>query len=247
MLTHRNQRAAEFPTTRWSLIFTAGRPPAQKSRQAFAALCEAYWGPAYAYLRHCGCDVDEAQDIVQAFFARLLEKPVLQHAEPGRGRFRALLRVSLKHFLANERSRSRAQKRGAGLVSSIGDAESVERWCRLEPLDHETPDRVYDRRWAFVVLERAMKRLRAEFARAGKQTLFDALKPHLTSDADGASYRRLAADLGLSEGAVRVAVHRVRRRYNALLRDEIGQTVTTPEEVDDEIRYLRAVIRGGRY
>ncbi len=246
MLTLGGHRAVEFPTTRWSLIFAAGRPPADQSRQAFAALCEAYWRPAYAYVRRQGCTVEEAQDLVQDFFAHLLEKPVLQRADPERGRFRALIRVSLKHFLSNERSRSRTKKRGAGVLIVLGNLERAESWCRLEPIDHETPDRVYDRRWALTVLDRVMSHLRAEFVRAGKTTLFDALKPHLTSEAAPSSYPQLAADLGLSEVAVRVAVHRLRRRFNAVLHEEIGATVTTPEEVAGEIRYLRAVLSRGR-
>jgi DNA-directed RNA polymerase specialized sigma24 family protein len=247
MLTHGGARASAFPTTRWSRIFTARQPQTGRAQQALAALCEAYWRPSYAYLRRQGCNADEAQDTVQAFFVHLLEKPMLLRADPERGRFRALLRVSLKHFLSNQRSRDRAIKRGAGVLTVLSNLESAESWCRLEPLDHDTPDRLYDRRWALLVLDRVMNRLRAEFVRAGKASLFDAMAPYLTCDGEPASYRSLGADLDMTEGAVRVAVHRLRRRYNAVLHDEIGQTVATPEQIADEIRYLRAVLGGGRY
>ena len=233
-----------FPATHWSLIFEAGRQHTPGARQAFALLCEAYWQPAYAYLRRLGCSVDEAQDLVQEFFVRLLEKPVLHRADPEWGRFRSLLRVSLKHFLLSDRARSQARKRDIRLLTVFSDLESAESWCRLELMDRETPERAYDRRWALAVLDRVMNRLRAEFVRAGKVRLFDALKPHLTCEADPSSYRRLAADLDMAEGTVRVAVHRLRRRYTAVLHDEIGLTVTTPEEIADEIRYLRSVIGG---
>jgi RNA polymerase sigma factor (sigma-70 family) len=247
VLTVKRPHAVDlFPTTRWSVVVAAGQRSTHQSREAFAALCEAYWRPAYAYLRGQGCSVDDAQDLVQDFFAHLLEKPVLRQADPERGRFRALLRVSLKHFLSNTRARSRTSKRGGGLVTLISDLESAEGWWAFEPLDHESPDRVYDRRWALVVLERVMNRVRGEFVRAGKTALFDALKPHLVSDVAPASYRELAAALGMSEAAVRVAVHRLRRRYNTALHDEIARTVATPGDVTAEIQYLRSVLRLGR-
>jgi RNA polymerase sigma factor (sigma-70 family) len=247
MLTFKNPHAVDlFPTTHWSVVAAAGHRSTHQSREAFAALCDAYWRPAYAYLRRQGCSVDEAQDLVQDFFAHLLEKPVLQQADRERGRFRALLRVSLKHFLSNDRARHRTRKRGGGLVSLFSDLESAEGWSAFEPLDHESPDRVYDRRWALIVLERVMNRVRTEFVRAGKTALFDALKPRLVSDVAPASYRELAVALGLSDAAVRVAVHRLRRRYNAALHDEIARTVTTSADVTGEIQYLRAVLRHGR-
>ena len=210
-------------------------------------MCEAYWSPAYAYLRRLGCSVDDAQDVAQAFFVHVLEKPTLLRANPARGQFRTLLRVSLKHFLSDERTRSQAQKRGAGRVSRLSDVQSTEAWCRLEPLDEDTPDLVYDRRWALTVLARVTGRLRAEFASTNTITLFDALKPHLTLEGDPSSYAQLATDLGMSEGAIKVAVYRLRRRYRALLREEVGDTVDTVEDIDGEISYLRAVMRrGGR-
>ena len=237
-------RAARFPTTHWSVILKARQAPTRESRQALAALCEAYWSPAYAYVRRLGCSVDEAQDLVQDFFVRLLEKPALLQADPELGRFRTLVRVSLRHFLSDERARGRAKKRGAGLLIPLATLESSEDWCRLEPLDDETPDRVYDRRWAFTVLERVMKRLRAEFTRTNKITLFDALKSHLTFDGNPTSYAKLASDLEMSEGAVRIAVYRLRRRYQTLLHDEVAGLVERAEDIDGEIRYLGAVLSG---
>ena len=238
----RVNRAARFPTTQWSVIRKARLPHTHESRQALAALCEAYWSPAYAYVRRLGCSVDEAQDLVQDFFARLLEKPTLLRADPELGQFRTLVRVSLKHFLSDERARGRAKKRGAGLLIPLTSLESSEDWCRLEPLDDETPDRVYDRRWAFAVLERVIDRLRAEFGTVNKMPLFDALKSHLTFEASPTSYAQLATDLEMSEGAVRIAVYRLRRRYRTLLREEVGGLVERAEDIEGEIRYLREVM-----
>lgn len=237
-------RAAGFPTTHWSLIRKAGQPQTYESREAFAALSQAYWSPVYAYLRRLGCSADDAQDLVQDFFVHLLEKPVLKGADPERGQFRTLLRLWLTHFVSNDRARCRAKKRGAERLTTLSDAESAENWWRLEPRDDETPDVVYDRRWALTVLEHVTDRLRAEFASTNKIALFDALKLHLTFDGDPSSYAQEAIDLGMSEGAIRVAVYRLRRRYETLLREEVGNTVDKPEDVDGEICYLRAAIRG---
>ena len=246
MLTSFRQGGRDFPTTRWSLIFAARRREEPSARHALATLCEVYWRPAYAYVRRLGCTADEAQDLVQGFFTHVLEKPMWQSVDPERGRFRSLLRVSLAHFLSNERARQRAAKRGASMLVRLGNLQSAEAWCRLEPLQHNTPEQVYDRRWALLLLDRVMSLLQAEFVRPGKAALFEALQPHLTGDPDAAAYDHLAATLSMTEGAVRVAVHRLRRRYTALLRDEIGRTVATPDAIDDEIRYLRTVIGGGR-
>jgi RNA polymerase sigma factor (sigma-70 family) len=232
--------------TRWTLVLAAARiENAEPAMRALTELCHTYWPPLYAYIRRQGCDTHEAEDLTQEFFSRLLAKNYLADADPAKGKFRSFLLASLKHFLANERDRARAKKRGGGETVIALDALGEEARRRIEPLDNESPDKVFDRQWALTLLDRALKRLRMEFAGGGREKLFDALKGFLTGDAPAQSHAEIGAKCGLSEGAVKVAVHRMRRRYRDLLREEVAQTVAAPEEIDREIRDLFAAFQPG--
>jgi RNA polymerase sigma-70 factor (ECF subfamily) len=206
-----------------------------------ATLCETYWYPLYAFLRSRHYGAEEAQDLTQAFFAHLLEKQAIRQADPSRGRFRSFLLVSLKNFAANERDRAIAAKRGGGVA--ILSLETAEGRFQMEPPSDETPDRVFDRRWALALLDRVMSRLKVEMSRGVRPSQFDRLKPYLTGDQPQLSYAEAAIDLNTSEGAIKVTVHRLRRRFRDLVRDEIAHTVSSPEEIEDELRHLWASVR----
>jgi len=225
------------------VVARAGRGGSAEARAALATLCESYWFPLYAFVRREGCSADDAQDLIQAFFVRLLEKNYLAVADRARGRFRSFLLAALKHFLANERKRGRAQKRGGGRAAISLDFPAAENRYRLEPADELTPERLYEKRWALALLDRVLQRLRDELAGAGKLARFDHLKQFLTGEPETESYRQIAGELAMSEGAVKVAVHRLRRRYRELLEDEIAQTVAGPEEVEEERRALLAAVQ----
>lgn len=231
-----------FATTQWSVVLSAGKDSTPKSRAALSALCATYWPPLYAYLRRTGCSREVAEDTVQGFFALLLEREDLRTVSPERGRFRSFLLASLKHFLANERDRERALKRGGGRTVVSINAEDAEQRLANEPADRRTPETAFDREWALTLLERIHEQLRDEHAAAGKQERYDRLRPLLTGDGSS-SLREAAAALGLSEGATKVAVHRLRQRFGELLRAEILQTVATPDEVDEEVRALFEALR----
>jgi RNA polymerase sigma-70 factor (ECF subfamily) len=231
-----------FHTTRWSLVLHAGGKQAGEERQAadaLADLCRSYWYPLYAFLRREGRDAHTAADLTQAFFAQLLSGDALAKADPARGRFRSFLLASLKHFAANERRRDRAEKRGGGQTPLSFDLAEGEQRYRLEPADASTPERVFERRWAMTVIDRAMARLGEESAAAGKESLFAELKGSLAGD-DERSQQELADRLGMTAGAVKVAVHRLRKRCRELLREEVAGTVADSEEIDDEIHRLMA-------
>jgi RNA polymerase sigma factor (sigma-70 family) len=231
-----------FATTHWSVVLSAGRPESARYQQALEALCRTYWFPLYAYLRRHGFDAQKAEDHIQAFFASLLEKRGLRLADPKRGRFRSFLLTALKHFLANEHARAQAQKRGGGRKILSLDIENAENQYIREPRDELSPEKLFERSWALAVLDRTMARLQAEAAAAKKQKLFDCLKVYLTAEKNAISYNEMAANLKMTEGAVKVAVHRLRQRYRDLLRDEIAQTVTTEEQINEEIRDLFAAL-----
>lgn len=233
--------AREFHTTRWSLVLAAQKDSdSTGARRALAELCRDYWYPLYAFARRRGHSPHDAQDLTQAFFADLLERNPTS-ADPARGRFRSYLLGALKHFLANEWHRAHAQKRGGGRRIIEWDALDPEKRYALEPHAEGNPDALYDRRWALDLLDRAIGRLRAEFDSKGDGATFDALKATLT----GAEPPRedLARQLGMSEGALKVAIHRLRQRYRELLRAEIADTVDSPADVDGEMRHLVAVLR----
>ena len=201
-------------------------------------LCQIYWRPLYAFVRRRGLAVHDAQDLTQAFFAHVLEHHALGTVAPAKGRFRSFLLASLKHFLDNEWHKSRALKRGGNQVFvSWEDLSSAEREHQA-PREDQTPEKAFNRRWALLLLERVMERLRCECVAARKTDLFETLKDHLTGDTPGLSYQVVASRLGMTEGAVKVTVHRLRRRFGELLRAQIAQTVQDPDEVDDEIRQL---------
>lgn len=231
-----------FPTTSWSLVAASGEQLNAQARHALETLCERYWYPLYAFIRRQGYDVEKAHDLAQEFFVRIIEKHYMQTADPLRGRFRTFLLASLKHFLNNEADREQAQKRGGGntlLPIELGSAEDS---YRLEPAHDVTPEKIFERSWALTLLETVMSQLQQEFAKAGKATQFDRLKPLLVGDGIRTPYSQIAVELGMSEGAVKVAIHRSRRRFRELLRAEIAETVANEDEVDEEIRYLSTVL-----
>lgn len=230
-----------FRTTRWSLIAAAGDAAAPDRTRALADLCRLYWYPVYAHVRRRTPDRHQAEDLTQAFFARLLEKNDLAAADPARGRFRTFLLAACQHFLANQHDHDTAAKRGGRIrLLSIDFGQGEERFTR-EPADRVTPEAEFERRWAMTLLDQTLRDLRAEYAEAGKGHLFDVLKGTLTGD--GVGYRELGAKLKLTEGAVKVAVHRLRQRYRDKLRAVIAETVETPAAVDDEIRDLFAALK----
>ena len=231
-----------FATTHWSVVLSASQPDSTRYQQALEALCRTYWFPLYAYLRRHGFDAQNAEDHIQAFFAGLLEKRGLRLADPKRGRFRSFLLTALKHFLANEHARAQAQKRGGGRKILSLDIENAENQYIREPRNELSPEKLFERSWALAVLDRTMAQLQAEAAVAKKEKHFDCLKVYLTAEKNAVSYNEVAAMLNMTEGAVKVAVHRLRRRYRDLLRDEIAQTVTTEEQINEEIRDLFAAL-----
>ena len=234
-----------FATTHWSLVLSAGDQPSPQAADALEKLCRAYWLPIYAFVRRQGRSPHDAQDLTQEFFARLLEKNYLAGADPAKGRFRSFLLASLKHFLANEWDKTKAQKRGGGQVMIPIDIKSAENSGGFEPADNLTAEKIFERRWALTLLEQVLRRLRAEYVRDGREKLFAQLKPTLTETSRTVGYAEIATRLGTTEGAVKVAVHRLRQRYREVLRAEIADTVASPEEVEDEIRNLFAALAGG--
>ena len=233
---------SQFPATRWSLVVAAGDPHRKEARSALVSLCESYWYPLYAYLRRRGYSSDQAQDLTQEFFVRMIEGRYLDRAEPEKGRFRAFLLTSLKFFVADEEDRRRAHKRGGGMVVPLEFSSGEERYQR-EPGHDETPERIYERRWALSVLDRVVEKLRNEFVQHGRPDHFERLKVFLLGQSD-APYAALAQELNTSEGALKVAIHRLRKRYRELFRQEIADTVADPAAVESELRHLAAALTG---
>jgi RNA polymerase sigma-70 factor (ECF subfamily) len=231
---------SEFPTTRWTLVAAAADPQRQEARSALVSLCESYWYPLYAYLRRRGYPADGAQDLTQEFFKRVLEGRYLDRADPGKGRFRSFILTSLKFFAADEGDRHRALKRGGGAVVPLELPSGEERYQR-EPAHDETPERIFERRWALAVLDRVVERLRRDFAEHGRPEDFERLKVFLLGRSD-APYAVLAREMNTTEGALKVAIHRLRKRYRELFRQEIADTVADPAEVEPELRFLASVL-----
>jgi len=240
--TSPSPKMARFATTHWSVVRAAGHPASPGYRQALETLCKTYWFPLYAYMRRHGYERHDAEDYTQEFFARLLDKHALRVADPKQGRFRSFLLGALKHFLANERDRIRAKKRGGGRRTLSLDFEEAEGKYTLEPVERLTPEKVFERSWALTILERTMNRLQAEANSTNKQELFAHLKSHLTSNKRSIPYSNLADKLNISEGAVKVAMHRLKKRYRKILHDEIAQTVASEDQVEQEIRDLFAAL-----
>jgi RNA polymerase sigma-70 factor (ECF subfamily) len=232
-----------FASTRWSLVVAAGLRDSPESEEALATLCRLYWYPLYAYARRRSLSAEDAQDVTQEFFARLLDKDYLRQADPERGKFRTFLLTAFQHFLAKEQERATAQKRGGGRKTLRLDFDLGEQRYRREPSHDSTPEALYERGWAMSLLEQGLARLREELAQAGKQRLFACLKETLTAAEPARPYSELAGELGLSAEALKVAVHRLRRRYRELIRAEIAQTVTTDQEIEDELRDLFTAVR----
>jgi len=235
---------AQFATTHWSKVLAAGDSSAPGAKEALEGLCRTYWYPLYAFVRRQGQSPHDAQDLTQEFFAWLLESKQLRVADSERGRFRSFLLGMLKNFLSDERKRVQAQKRGGGCALISLDAALAEERYDLEPAIDLTPEIIFDRRWAWTVMEQTVARLRDEYVAAGRAELFEQLKHFQPGEEAGRSYAEVAERLGLSEGAVKSAIWRLRQRHRDLLREEIAQTVATPAEVDEEIRYLVAVLGG---
>lgn len=231
-----------FVTTRWTVVLSAREKDSPEAGVALDQLCRIYWYPLYAYVRRLGHSCHDAQDLTQGFFARLLARDYLAAVEREKGRFRTFLLMAFKRFLADEWDRARAQKRGGGQKPLSLDTATAEVRYQAEMADDRTPDRLYEHRWALALLDQAINRLQAEFARAGKAGEFARLKTFLTARKGAIPYAAVAAEMGLSEGALRVAVHRLRRRFREVFREEIAQTVAGPEEIEEEIRHLLAAL-----
>jgi RNA polymerase sigma factor (sigma-70 family) len=232
--------SSRFPTTRWTVVVAAGNPHRKEARSALVSLCENYWYPLYAYLRRRGYPADQAQDLTQEFFMRVLEGRYLDRAEREKGRFRAFILTSLKFFVADEEDRQRAHKRGGGAVLPLEFSSGEDRYQR-EPVHDQTPERIFERRWALSVLDRVVEKLRDEFVQHSRPEHFERLKVFLLGQSDR-PYAALAREMSTSEGAVKVAIHRLRKRYRELFRQEIADTVADPAEVESELRYLAAVL-----
>ena len=238
-----HDQADRFMTTRWTQVIAAGQRESPQSDQALASLCGTYWYPLYAFVRRQGYGPEEAQDLTQEFFAQLLEKNYLGDADQGRGKFRSFLLTSLKHFLSNQRDRARAKKRGGGRAMLSLDFQSAERQYRQEPAHMATPERLFERRWALTLLDRVLTRLEEEYNASGNAAVFHHLKESLIREKGATPYRQVAEEFEMTEGAVKVAVHRLRKRYRRLLEHEISQTVSTAAELEDEMQQLFTAVR----
>jgi RNA polymerase sigma-70 factor (ECF subfamily) len=234
--------AAWFTTTHWSIVLAAGRAGSPEADGALEQLCRDYWYPLYAYIRRRGHSPHDAQDLVQEFFARFLGKNYLEGLNAERGKFRSFLLASLNHFLANAHDRASAAKRGGGRQLISLDENSAEERYHLEPATRLTPATIFERRWALTLLDAALRRLREEYARSGREAQFLRLKQYLEGDVGRGDYNQAAADLRSSPGAIAMAVQRLRRSYRELVRAEIARTVAEPSEVEEELKHLFAVL-----
>ena len=229
-----------FKTTQWSLILEAART--QRDSAAMNELCGRYWYPIYAFVRRSGYQKADAEDLTQGFFQRLIDQDFLHHVDPSRGRFRWFLLASRKNYLIKERERALAQKRGAGAVHVSLDLQRGDELYQIEPATHLTPEQLFDRRWAMSLLDAAVSELREEYAATGKAELFERLLPLVVGDQEPAA--QVGLELGMSAGAVRIALFRLRRRFRAILRQMVKMTVSKNTEIDDEIRYLLSAVAG---
>jgi RNA polymerase sigma factor (sigma-70 family) len=231
-----------FATTHWSVVLDAGRRDGPRSAEALETLCRTYWYPLYAFVRRQGNDAAEAQDLTQGFFARLITRMELESADRARGRFRSFLLASMKHYLADEWRRAHTQKRGGQVRFVSFEGDVAERRYREEAAPDIPADRLFEQQWATTLLERTLAQLEDHYRVNGAGEVFEALKPLLVGDGPAGTYESLGARLGLSGSAVKMRVYRMRHRYQNLLRREIGHTVTSASEIDDEIRCLLRVM-----
>jgi len=232
-----------FATTHWSVVFKAGETQSPQHTEALRSVCENYWYPLYAYARRRGRSPEDAQDLTQEFFRRLLQNNFLDRADQSQGRFRTFLLSAFEHLLSNEQAHANRLKRGGGRALASLNEETAEGRYRIEPADQLTPERAYERHWALGLLDAARHRLREEYAAPEKQAIYQQLERYLSGSRDEGGYAQAAEKLGMSEAAVKVGVHRLRRRYGELLRAEIRQTVGSPAEVEEELRHLFSALR----
>jgi RNA polymerase sigma-70 factor (ECF subfamily) len=236
---------SKVATTQWSQVLAARDGTDTEARRALESLCETYWQPLYAYIRHQGHGPDEAKDLTQAYFTEFLEKDFLAVVDPGKGRFRSFLLTSLRHFLSHKRTQSRALKRGGSVLTLSLDTDVAEVRCTQEQAAGRSPEEVFERQWALTVLGRSLVRLRNESKTENQRRSFETLKPYLTGEEPRTPYREAGEKLGMTEMAVRKAAHRLRRRFGQVLRDEIAETVAGEEEIDGEVRHLLTIIGSG--
>jgi len=229
---------AIFATTHWSVVLAAGQNDTTQAHAALEKLCRTYWYPLYGYVRRCGHSPEDAQDLTQEFFKQLLERQSLTHADPSRGRFRSFILTAMNHFLAGEWKKARAKKRGGGCLMLSLDWVTAEERYNLEPVDNSTPVRIFEKQWTLTLLGEVLDRLELEYQNEGKTELFAALKQTLLGVRESQRYAELAARLGMSENNFKVAVHRMRKRYRELVRDEISTTLDRPDDVETEMRHL---------
>jgi RNA polymerase sigma-70 factor (ECF subfamily) len=231
-------RRPVFVTTKWSVVRAAGRSETTQAQVALEKLCRTYWYPLYAYVRRRGHSPEDAQDLTQEFFAQLLEGRLLAGADPNLGRFRSFLLASMNHFLTDEWKKARAQKRGGGCQMLSLDWAAAEERFDLEPVDESAPDKVFEKQWALTLLGEVLNRLELEYQNDGKADLFTALKQTLAGSRESQPYAALAIELDMSESAIKVAVHRLRKRYRELIRNEIAGTLEHSQDIEEEMRYL---------
>jgi RNA polymerase sigma factor (sigma-70 family) len=239
-----SSESPNFTTTHWSVVLASAQGDSPQAASALEQLCRTYWYPLYAFVRRQGHSPHDAEDLLQAFFARFLEQHYLNDVDRSKGRFRSFLLAALRHFLADEWDKATADKRGGRVQFLSLDSESAESRYWEEPATDLTPEKLYEQRWACVLLERVMQRLEQDSAEAGKGDFFEALKPFLVGESRSVSYAELAVKFGVSEAAPKMKVQRLRHRYQRLLREEIAHTVASPAEVEDEIRYLFRLLGG---
>jgi DNA-directed RNA polymerase specialized sigma24 family protein len=239
---HRSAEAGQFAKTQWDVVLAAGLEDPARSAEAKATLCQVYWYPLYAFVRHQGYTSEDAADLTQAFFEHILEHNLLAKVDRRKGKFRSFLLASLRHFLANARVRAQAQRRGGGRSCASLDVAAAERRYALEPADRNSPDKIFERNWALALMEHVLRQLRTEQETAGKSLLFQGLQDSLMGDPDAPAYARLSLQLGMSEEALKKTVSRLRQRYRELLHREIAHTVSDSAEVEEEIHHLFLVL-----
>jgi RNA polymerase sigma factor (sigma-70 family) len=239
--THSAGNSGWFDATHWSVVVSAGNPNSPGAQAALARLCQTYWYPLYVFVRRQGQSAENAQDLVQGFFAQAIEKNFVASAEREKGRFRSFLLISLRRYMVNEWKKANRDKRGGGHEFISLDEQNTEMRYRAEPADESSPEKAYERQWALTLLQQVLDRLSGEFTAPGKAEVFSELKVFLSGE-KGGSYAEIGARLGMSEAAIKVSVHRLRQRYRELLRLEIANTVSSPEAIDDEIRNLFAAL-----